>query len=216
MACMSKRKAKRMPYTMIKRDACEICSSKAHDVLIAKSFTDSAVFDFIDEYYEGRVKKEDLEGHNYEVVCCKECSFIWQSYILDDMGMGKLYADWISKDQSLAKKEQAEIDLFVRYSTEVQEIARLIDKKPYEIHVLDFGMGWGFWCLMAKAHGYNAYGYELSQDRVEYAENERINVIKSIDINQDLRFDFINSHHVFEHIPQPAVCLKQLSHLLIR
>jgi len=38
---------------------------------------------------------------------------------------------------------------------------------PEKLYFLDAGMGWGSWCLMAKAFGVNIYGIELSRHLIE-------------------------------------------------
>ena len=126
---------------------------------------------------------------------------------------GELYSDWISSEQSLNKKKHADSSLYSAYAREVENISFLVNKKPFEINVLDFGMGWGYWCLMAKAFGYNVSGLELSKERIEFAGKNGINVIEYSDISTD-KFDFINAEQVFEHIPEPLRTLKLLARSL--
>jgi 2-polyprenyl-3-methyl-5-hydroxy-6-metoxy-1,4-benzoquinol methylase len=118
-----------------------------------------------------------------------------------------LYNIWISAEQSLKKKKQADISLFIKYANQCKRISRLLSKKPYQIDILDFGMGWGYWCLMAKSFGYNIYGFEISNERIKHCKNLGINVIDKYDDIANFKFDFINSDQVFEHIANPLETL---------
>ena len=47
--------------------------------------------------------------------------------------------------------------------------------------------------------GYESYGMEISESRIKYAESKGINVINWAQAVR-LKFDFINTEQVFEHI----------------
>ena len=199
----------------IYRSSCELCRSDRKKILLSKELTDHAVWDFLEPYYEGRINKSHLAGGKYEIAKCCQCGFIWQVYILNGEWMEKLYTFWISSEHSLKKKKYADISLFSGYAREVEIIAFLLSTRvPSEINVLDFGMGWGYWCLMAKAFGYNTWGFELSKERIEFARKNGIEVIENFSDIGVKRFDFINAEQVFEHIPNPLETLKLLVHSL--
>lgn len=198
-----------MAKNFIYRPHCELCGSDEKNILLSREFTHPSIAEFLYTYYEGRINKDDLTGGQYEIVKCSKCGFIWQAYILNNKLMEKLYSHWISPKQSLNKKQKTEISLPSANAREVENISFLLKKKPFEINVLDFGMGWGYWCLMAKAFGYKVSGLELSQERIDFARKNGIDIIGYSDINAD-KFDFINAEQVFEHIPDPLGILKRL------
>lgn len=198
-----------MTKNFIFRPYCELCQSDEKQILLSREFSHPSVWDFLATYYEGGIKKHDLVDGKYEIAKCAKCGFIWQTYILNDELMDKLYSVWISPEQSLIKKNHADITLYSAYAREVENISFLLNKKPFEINVLDFGMGWGYWCLMAKAFRYNVSGLELSQERTVFARENAINVIGWSDISS-ARFDFINAEQVFEHLYNPVETLKLL------
>lgn len=195
----------------VHRQKCELCGSSASKIILSKKMTDPEILSFLEEYYEGRVDKVVLDGIDYAIAKCQECEFVWQAWVLNEDMMYVLYEKWISAEQSLNKKKFGEMPLFKKYANEAITISSLISKSPHQIDVLDFGMGWGYWANMAKAFGYNVVGLELSQERVRYAKQMGIEVIDSLDENKAHKFDFINTHHVFEHIIEPLKVLKYLN-----
>lgn len=193
----------------VERFRCPLCAESRHAVLRRVPLTAPEVWDFLARYYEGRIARSELAGGLYEVRRCEACRFLWQAWHLDDAGMQRLYEEWISAEQSLAKKTRAEVTLFDGYAREASAIARHIGRRPCEIRVLDFGMGWGAWCRMAQAYGYDVAGYELSRARQDYARAAGIRVIDSLDALG--RYDFVNCHHALEHVPDPLATLARLS-----
>lgn len=203
-----------MAKAFLYRPNCELCGSDKKNILLSKDFTEPAVWQFLEEYYEKRISKNNLKDGKYEIARCSNCGFIWQTHILNDKLMEKLYNVWISPEQSLNKKRYADITLFSQYAAEVQQISLLLKKKAFEINVLDFGMGWGYWCLMAKAFGYNVAGFEVAKERINFAKRNEIEVIENFAEIANHQFDFINAEQVFEHISQPLQILKSLTQTL--
>jgi len=63
---------------------------------------------------------------------------------------------------------------------------------------------------MARAYGCSVYGMDLSPHCIKNAEMLGIQTINREEIKH-LRFDFINSEQVLEHIPNPLHSLKKLT-----
>jgi 2-polyprenyl-3-methyl-5-hydroxy-6-metoxy-1,4-benzoquinol methylase len=195
---------------LLYRPDCQMCGGDNKKVLFSELFTDQVVWDFLCEYYEGGINKDCLAGGKYEIAQCRKCGFIWQVYILDDELMEKFYNSWISLDNSFNKKRHAEASLYSGYARQMQAIADLLSEKPSEKKLLDYGMGWGYWCFMAKAFGYNVYGFELSKERVDFARKNGIDVIDSLPEIGTNNWDYINTEQVFEHLPNPKETLDLL------
>ena len=190
------------------RAACPVCDAQDHRVLRSLPFTAPAVWSFLERYYAGRIVRAALGEALYEIRRCAACGFLWQAYHLDADGMLLLYEEWISAEESLAKKTRAGLDLYDGYAREASSIARRLGRKPCELRVLDFGMGWGAWCRMAQAFGYQVAGFELSQRRQQHARAWGIRVIDSLETLE--RYDYINCHHALEHVPDPHATLARL------
>ncbi len=190
------------------RPVCELCGSPSPTSLLKRPFNDSTIADFLGQYYAGRIPQSLLTDSMYEVVKCSQCGFIWQAHILNDAGMAALYEHWISAEDSLKKKQKFSLAGYQRQTALIQPL--FPEKTPAAIHVLDFGMGWGHWCLAAAAQGYQVVGLEVSPSRVQYAREQGVTVIENLDDLAGKHFDFINAEQVFEHIPQPLETLKTL------
>jgi SAM-dependent methyltransferase len=192
----------------VERRACPVCGELSHEVLRSTAFSAPEIWEFLTRYYAGRITPGDLAGGLYEVRRCHACRFLWQAYHLDENGMDVLYEQWISPEESLAKKTRADVSLYDGYAHEISAIARRLGRKPCQLSLLDFGMGWGAWCRMAQAYGYRVAGCELSQRRREHARAWGVRVIDSLAGLE--RFDYINCHHALEHVPDPHATLAQL------
>jgi 2-polyprenyl-3-methyl-5-hydroxy-6-metoxy-1,4-benzoquinol methylase len=151
-----------------------------------------------------------LAGEPYEIARCLGCGFAWQTHVVGDECAGLLYSKWISSEESLDKKRFGDVSLFEKYASEAREIASLVGKRPHETDVLDFGMGWGYWCRMAAAFGYRTFGYEYSKERREHARTLGVSVLDSVAEIGSMRFDFINAEQVFEHVVDPVNVLRSL------
>jgi 2-polyprenyl-3-methyl-5-hydroxy-6-metoxy-1,4-benzoquinol methylase len=197
------------PIAFTSRPHCELCGAQQPSTLLARSFSDPAVWSFLEHYYEGRIDKDALGDAMYELVRCPACGFIWQKHILNDAGMATLYDQWIAADNSLKKKQSTDIAPgYVRQA----ELVRLLmpGRAAADIRVLDFGMGWGYWCKAAQSLGYQIVGLELAESRIEFARDMGIEAVQQLDELKGRTFDFINAEQVFEHIPQPLETLKTL------
>ena len=191
------------------RDRCALCGGVEKATLLSRAFTDPSIWGFLEKYYEGRVPRETLGDGLYEIVQCSRCAFIWQAYILNDRWMAELYDRWIGSEDSLQKRVDGGVG---RYARQTEVIAALFPRKAApEIQVLDFGMGWGFWCLAAKARGFRVVGLELSEERLRFACEQGIESWRTLADNPAVSFDFINAEQVFEHIPQPRETLAALA-----
>jgi 2-polyprenyl-3-methyl-5-hydroxy-6-metoxy-1,4-benzoquinol methylase len=89
------------------------------------------------------------------------------------------------------------------------KLFHILKKIHHPCAFFDFGMGHGRWALLAKGFECQSYGTELTDELIEHAKSNGINVISWDEIPQ-YSFDFINTEQVFEHISKP---LQTLHHL---
>jgi SAM-dependent methyltransferase len=200
----------------IERDKCPSCVSDQITKLYENRFDQSPVKEYLEAFYnpQGGVESAYLIGAVYSLYRCEVCGLIFQGEILNDALMERLYEHWI--DPSTVLKYHLDTDFPDLYCAHAQEIMRIIayyERPPSALRVLDFGMGWGEWALMAKGFGCDAYGSELSSTRIHYARSKGVKVLTRDEICA-LRFDFVNTEQVFEHIPRPLDTLMELKQVL--
>lgn len=201
-----------------KREICPACHSKKSKELYSCEFLEPPIKDYLVTFYspQGGIEFKYLKNAVYILKECSECSLIYQKEIPNEFLMNKLYEEWIDPNIVFTKFIQDFKRYSKRSSSYAQEIMQLMEyfknlqRRP---KFLDFGMGWGEWCLMAKAFGCDIYGNELSEARIEHAKTLGIKTI-TWDQIPNLKFDFINTEQVFEHIANPLEVLRHLKKAL--
>jgi 2-polyprenyl-3-methyl-5-hydroxy-6-metoxy-1,4-benzoquinol methylase len=196
----------------VTRDACPACKSKLLDEIYRLDYTSAVMVKYLDSFYgpQGKgVEHDYLKGGNYILKKCQKCKTVFQAEIFGEFLMGKLYGEWIDPDLALARANGYDSGFYFNYANELMLILSYLSKKPNQLNFLDFGMGWGKWCLMAKAFGCNVVGVELSEHRKRHAKSQAIEVIDLGHI-KNRTFDFINTEQVLEHIANPLDTLTEL------
>ncbi len=195
-----------------KRESCPACRSKDHSTLYSCSYIDPTLRTYLESFYnpQGKIEFEYLKDASYVLEECSDCGLVFQNEIPNDFLMTKLYEEWIDPKMALKGAETARLDdHYSGYAREIMMLIAYFETVPRQMRFLDFGMGWGDWCMMAKGFGCDCYGTELSGTRIEYAKSHGVHVLNWEEII-DSRFDVINLEQVLEHIPEP---LKTLCYL---
>lgn len=199
------------PY-FVTRDRCPVCSSTRSRERARIPFDAPPLRDHLQAFYsqQGKVEFEYLAGAEYVLRDCEECGLVYQAEIAGDALMERLYEHWI--DAQYCLRQQAVLDDIELYSKHAQEVMQIVAWRRGGrggLKVLDFGMGWAKWAMMAQAFGCDVWGGELSATRIEFARAHGIRVLDWKDLARH-RFDFINTEQVFEHLPQPVEMLREL------
>ena len=194
---------------LLKRSKCPACESSALETVFELPYADASLSHFINDFYQGRVDMSVLADQNYQIDKCRQCGGLFQAYVLNQDGQAALYGDWVDNRASLLKKQNAKAKLFQQYAGQLQTISRLFKQPPAQTYVLEFGIGWGYWCRMAQAFGYSVQGLEVSPDRVEHARSIGVEVIDQLPAT-DPHYDFIFANQVFEHLEEPLQTLREL------
>lgn len=203
------------PY-FTERNKCPACFSEDFRTLYQKSFNESPIKEYLEEFYssQGGIEFDYLAGATYHLCECTACGLMFQKEIPNDDLMKRLYEIWLDPYKIFIQEQEREsLNLYATYAEEIMQIVTYLDKKPSSLKFFDFGMGYGKWALMAKAFGCRSYGSELSEARIEFAKENGINVI-SWDEIPEYQFDFINTEQVFEHIADPLQTLSYLKKAL--
>ena len=204
-----------MTTNFIERNACPGCGSQAIRTLYRCSFTEPPIFQFVKEYYTtGENFEELLAGGEYRLDECIACTLIFQQAVGNSVLLDAVYDKWLNRHYS--PDSDPEIERMMRLPAQSRDghelftVARYYGKRPEEISGLDFGMGWAGWAIIAHKLGATAYGFDLSQERQDYAAARGVHVVSWEGI-ADLSVDFVNAEHVFEHLTDPFTDMKQVA-----
>ncbi len=193
------------------RNECPLCRGSA-EVVWHESIADSWIGPYLVQRYRD-VSLEDFKDVPYEVRHCPICDFYYQTYVATDTFLEHMYIGE-GKETSLKKKRDADINRFIGFAREAERIAVLLARRPHDVTVLEFGAGWGFWSLMAKAYGYQVHGFDTAPIRVAYAKENGIHFYTSLKEIESGSFDFVFSDQVLEHITDPVGALREATRCL--
>lgn len=194
------------------RNCCPACGSQSFTQLFSISFSDSRIRKHLETFYAkyGFIEYSYLEGVDYILGQCSVCSLIFQIIIPNDTLMKILYDEWINPLKVFDLVDgKRDVEYFLSHSKQIANIIHHFGGRPQELVFLDFGMGWGQWCKLAKSYDCKVFGHELSVSRTQHAKREGIPILNWDEISQT-KFDFINTDQVFEHLSSPLETLKHL------
>ena len=143
---------------LIKRIKCPVCNFDKTQSIYKLSYKDSKIKNFLEVYYNKKLNLDLIADNNYNLLDCKNCKFIFQEFIPDELFSEHLYENLISATASLKKKDENIKNLKKKYHNEIFLINKIFQGK--KINILEFGAGWGFWSLVAKESGFNAVKFQ--------------------------------------------------------
>lgn len=194
-----------------KRSCCPVCNTKENALVYSIPYSDKKIQHYLNEFYnpQGFIELEYLSENNYTLLKCQSCDLIYQQEVPNDLLLDKLYESWIDPNLAYDRNQNLGTEYRLNRFNEIVRVVDFFNIPPTKLHFLDFGMGWGSYCLQLKSLDINAYGAELSQKRVENAKKNGITVLSWEEITHH-KFDFINTDDVFEHLVDPIEVLKHL------
>ncbi|HEU5292737.1 MAG TPA: class I SAM-dependent methyltransferase [Cyclobacteriaceae bacterium] len=198
-------------FGFIERSACPACKGKELSALYELPAGSAIISKYLHNFYkeQGGIDFSLLEAWPYRLSECKSCTLVFQKVILNDYAMEVLYERWINPAITFEESKKHDLQYYLNLIEEIKQAIDFLGKKPYELNIMDFGMGWSEWCKAGSALGCNVTGAELSAARIQNALKHNIRVVN---VNDSLKpeFDFINTEQVFEHIPEPLETLQKL------
>ena len=118
-----------------------------------------------------------IEKGRYVIRMCSSCRLLFQSEILSDEYLFKLY-DQFDYKRHLDKTIESWDSAPFRHILSIGLLAGTISQPPSKVRVLDYGAGYGRWALIVNAFGYDVYASDLSQNRLAYMKSQGIQVIE--------------------------------------
>lgn len=147
---------------------------------------------------------------------CTDCGLIFQGEVGTAALRERLYEQWIDPDLAWARhRKRAGLRRSLNQARTIASIIAQLQRPSADIAMLDFGMGWGDWCAMARGFGCRVTGVELSARRGAHAAALGIDVIAGDALGEG-RFDFVNVFHVLEHVPDPFEVVSRIARSLAR
>jgi 2-polyprenyl-3-methyl-5-hydroxy-6-metoxy-1,4-benzoquinol methylase len=210
------REARQMNTLFVTRETCPGCDAGGGTTLLDLPFCEPPLRDYLCAFYEpqGHVEFAALAGARYVLVECGACGMIYQRHIGNDELLVQLYDRWIDPTKAFALHDGVLPPAhFIELGRQIGNVLDYFGRNPREVTCLDFGMGWGHWCRVARGFGCQVMGTELSAARVAFAQREGLCVITSEQLAQH-RFDLINTEQIFEHLPNPYPTLQWLTRSL--
>lgn len=198
------------PTCFIERNRCPVCDGSDAERLFDAPYDDGPIRAFLDAFYPppGGVDHGALAGGRYVLDACRGCGLVFQRHVLDGPTTHALYESWIDPMAARAQADSSRERVFA-YAAEMLTLLHAFDRPPSRIRVLDFGMGFGAYCRMARGFGFTVAGVELSDTRVEAARADGIVVLRWHEV-PTRRFDFLHAEQVFEHLAEPVTALRHL------
>jgi 2-polyprenyl-3-methyl-5-hydroxy-6-metoxy-1,4-benzoquinol methylase len=195
------------------RQSCPCCGSGKFQTLLKESYDSQGLLDFFRRHYNGLADISSLSATFYHLVRCIDCQLAFQRTIPGDALVNEIYEEWIPASERERLHRERSIDDYRYWSEQIHFFVQHLGKNPYDIRVLDFGMGWAEWASMARAYGCTVAGAELSQNRIDHARSIGIHVVSWDEIPTQ-PFHFINTEQVFEHLTEPLAVLQHLASAL--
>jgi 2-polyprenyl-3-methyl-5-hydroxy-6-metoxy-1,4-benzoquinol methylase len=194
------------------RENCPLCGNNKVRSLYSDSFDNSPVMNYLTKYYiNNKIDFSFLNGEQFIIEECLTCGLIYQKNILNEEYMSKFYDEWLTLPEETNVRNSLQYHKII--SREIEKIIQHFPDNNEKLKFLDFGAGWGDWGKMANSYSGDVYAVELSVEKKAHLQKNGINIL---DMNNlpDIKFDFINTEQVFEHIPDPGGTLKTLCNLL--
>jgi SAM-dependent methyltransferase len=196
------------------RTACPACDAGgAREVLREEMLSPGLAAFLADSRDYAELETGLLREAVYSLMRCGECGLYYQRFVPDAELMQRLYSSWVDPEASLAKEAGLPFWEYAEYAREVMVFLALAGERPGRLRALDYGMGWGHWCLMARAFGLRAWGLELSEHCRAHARSHGLPLLEEHEL-PDREFDLVRSNQVIEHLGQPRRALERIHRTL--
>lgn len=155
--------------------------------------------------------KELLKWKNYSINTCHACKLIFSTPLPTDKELDEFYQDFMFKKpgnheiQELTKKRKKELKKLFNFGNKTENLS---NKK-----FLDYGGGTGIVYNAIVEMGFDAYYLDIDKEAIAFTvENFGLTYEKTIqDINTcNIKFDYIFSDNVIEHLKKPYDFIKVL------
>ncbi|MFO0918839.1 MAG: class I SAM-dependent methyltransferase [Planctomycetaceae bacterium] len=208
----------------LERTDCPMCGHAETTRLYACRYDAEPLASYLRHAYRSQAADclELVAGVDFELDECEGCRGIFQRFAGDDQFQERLYADWIRAEENHAGQQSHVLKYYLMRANEIVSLIRHFEAQqptgkrrnsrgmnPAELKVLDYGMGWGEWCQMARSFGCQTWGYDIAAPVLERARRQGLQVVSDLE-RPSAAYDVINAEQVFEHLVDPLATLQKL------
>jgi len=107
---------------------------------------------------------------------------------------------------------------FINTEKDFSERIDLVRRFSRGPNLLDYGCSWGYGLYQFRKAGFNAIGFEISEQRARYGRKKLgmqiISDLQGLEVLRPASFDVVFSDHVLEHLPTPRIAFEVFDRLL--
>lgn len=163
------------------------------------------------------VGERDRDGKPLRNVLCIACGLVWVDPRPSDENIDEFYSSEYRRQYKGAGRPKPK-HCYRETLRGINRVGRFLSVYQPGMRVLDVGAGAGFFAYVLKRKGILIDGIEPNEGYANYARtdlglhNIRTGFLK--DIEKDGYYDLITINHVFEHLPDPCLAMKQMHKIL--
>ena len=192
---------------MLTRDQCPICDTPAGKPVLRVPFDDKALQGYLQEIGFG-LPADWFLGFDYSLHECVHCGLLYQRHALEASQSQVLYG---ASDACERLAEDHALPALAHLAEDAVLVRQLLGAgRP---RVLDFGMGWGRFAMLAQAFGCEVHGVEMSAAAARHGQDHGIR-LRDLSGLQPEEFDFILIDQVLEHLDAPVPLFQNLARSL--
>lgn len=205
----------------VDRDTCIGCEGSSLEIIASGKFTDEPLRIFLTADPWGQDPLPFLEGAEWRLVRCRECSQVFHRRILDERWSERCFSAWMTAEAILRFEENLHHsvqDLFdfgrgkVGHVLRLERLTRTLRSDRDKVRLLDFGCGWGEFLSICRCFGFDAVGIDRSQAR----RTAQATIHASVEeLPTKATFHAITMFEVLEHLDAPLAVLRTLTARLV-
>ena len=155
------------------------------------------------------------DHREYSIVCCSSCSFSYLNPQPTALELEKIYETYYGET---SESQETERHLHFRRPVFEELVSFINSRRGSDSTLVDIGCGNGDFISIAREHGWNVSGAEISGPAVEYGVSKRgLNILQSSLIEfpfESAKFEVATILDVLEHLPNPKSTLKEIYRVL--
>lgn len=191
---------------MIERKICPVCGEHVAQALFEVPYLHPS----LEAYYRAigfQLPRDWFQDRLFSLRSCPRCTLLFQTWILTPEQTEQLYGT--------NEAPHRPIDTPLLPLTHLAQDV-LIARQCLSMNapkVLDFGMGWGRFALLAQAYGCDVSGVEVSETTQAHARAHGIRLVEEATLEPDF-YDMVMVDQVLEHLPEPLAIAQKLQRCL--